>query len=140
MVNVFNHELEYYPCTRRGQPVSLEIHFSSVCIYCPCVFHHLPIVIILLLLYSGYCTDAIVQHRAMHGSLKLSPDRCIMHSLRSLFSASRLTFSNPFPYFTSQQTFTYTIVLGIRVLYNVTHNCTCSIIAMYVHIYIHVCI
>ena len=73
----------------------------------------------------------------MHGSLKLSPDRCIMHSLRSLFSASKLTFSNPFPYFTSQQTFTYTVVLGI--LYNVTHNCTCSIIAMYMYVPIYTC-
>ena len=63
---------------------------------------------------------------AMHWSLKLSPDRCIVHSLTSLFSASKLTFSNPFPYFTSQQTFI--------LLYTVL-----SLSSAWVHIYSSIC-
>ena len=55
MVNVFNHELEYYPCTRRGQPVSLEIHFSSVYIYCPCfsppAYYNTAATVVVQLLY-----------------------------------------------------------------------------------------
>ena len=99
----FDHELVsqtwsvYFP--RNTLPISM--HSLSPYFFFPPLHLHNDVVWAIVVYIYYYAVVKSLLCTALYWSLKLSPDWCIMHSLRSLFSASKLTFSKPFPYFTS---------------------------------------